>query len=237
MATKKATAATAPQRITAWSYSRLRDYRKCPRYAKYKHVDRMKEPGNQAMDRGSAIHTLAENFAKKTAARQKCPPELAHFEEEFRALQKRNVIVEEQWAFTCKWEETGWFDKDAWCRVKTDLCFQRLDVNHLVIIDHKTGKVSGRQDDYDEQLKLFATAGLIKFPTVDAVDPRLWYLDHGVELPEEETLFTRDQLPDLIKYWDKATKAMLTDTRFAPKPNDGCRWCHFSRAKGGPCEY
>lgn len=225
-----------PQKITAWSYSRLRDYRKCPFYAKCKHVDRMKEPGNQAMDRGSAIHTLAENFVKKTAARQKCPPELAAFEEEFRTLQKRPTVVEENWAFTSQWTETGWFDKDAWCRVKVDLCFQRLDVNHLVIVDHKTGKV-GTRDDYDEQAKLYATAGLIKYPTVEAVDPRLWYLDHGIEMPEDEVLFTRDQLPSLIKYWEKATKAMLTDTRFAPRPNDGCRWCHFSKAKGGPCKF
>lgn len=229
--------ATKPAlKITAWSYSRLRDYRKCPFYAKCKHVDRMKEPGSPAMERGSTIHSLAEHFVKKDATRKKCPPELAAFEEEFRQLQKRNTIVEENWAFTNQWTETGWFDGNAWCRVKVDLCFQRLDVNHLVVIDHKTGKVGGL-NDYEEQAKLYATAGLIKFPTVDAVDPRLWYLDHGVEVPEEEVLFERAQLPDLIAYWNKATKVMLADTTFKPRPNDTCRWCHFSKAKGGPCKF
>lgn len=221
------------RRMLAWSYSRFNDYRQCPYKACCKHVLKMKEPGSPALDRGSAIHKLAEQFAKakKTA---KCPEELYCFEEEFRELQKINVVVEEQWAFTSTWDETGWFDADAWCRVVVDCAFVSKKRNYLVIIDHKTGKLN---EAHLGQLSLYALAGMLKYPTVDGVDVRLWYLDHGIEMPEEETVYTRVDIPRLKKEWEKNVKAMMADTVFKAKPNSNCKYCHFSKAKGGPCKF
>ena len=53
-----------PKMITSWSFSRYSDYQQCPAKAKYKHVLRMKEPPNDAMARGTAIHTMAEDYIK-----------------------------------------------------------------------------------------------------------------------------------------------------------------------------
>lgn len=220
-------------RITAWSFSRLQDYRKCPQFAKFKHVDKIKEPGNDAMTRGSAIGKMAEDFinARKNVP---CPPEIMSFKEEFLELRKRKAVGEDQWAFNINWEETGWFDTDAWCRIKTDIYSLDLKTNVLLIIDNKTGKV---REEHEEQIMLYALGGLLKYPNIKAVDARLWYLDHGIEVPIEAKLYTPKDVPKLKAYWLYQIKPMLADTRFSPKPSNACRWCFFRKSNNGPCEY
>lgn len=229
----KPTAAT--QRLTAWSFSRWNDYRKCAKYAFFKHVLRMKEPGNDAMTRGGEIGTLAEEFAKANP-RKKCPPELQTFEQEFRELQKihkkTGVRSEEEWAFTQFWAPTGWFDKDAWCRVKVD-CFYAVNRKGMVI-DYKTGKVN---ENHLEQLSLYALAALVMVDDIDEVEVQLWYTDQGIQKPDSPQVYTRADLPALKKEWAANTKPMLSDGRFAEKPGKACTWCHFSKGKGGPCKY
>lgn len=229
----KPSAASPAGRITAWSFSRWNDYRKCARFAYFKHVLRLKEPGNAAMDRGAAIGELAEKFAK-AKKRAKCPTELQTFEQEFRDLQCRVVMSEEEWAFTSKWAKTGWFDKDAWCRVKVDCAYVDEKRNILVVIDYKTGKIN---ETHLEQLSLYALAGMIVEPTVVGVEVQLWYLDHGVQKPDAPKIYPRSELAKLKKEWEKNTKTMLSDGRFPEKPGKACTWCHFSQAKGGPCKY
>jgi RecB family exonuclease len=220
-------------RITAWSFSRWNDYRKCPKFAYFKHVLRLKEPGNEAMDRGAAIGELAEKFAK-ASKRAKCPAELKTFEQEFRDLQGRVVMSEEEWAFTKEWKKTGWFDKDAWCRVKVDCAFVDETANKMTVIDYKTGKIN---ELHLEQLSLYALAGFLVEETVAEVEVQLWYLDHGVLKPDQPKVYSRKDVPALKKEWEKNTKPMLSDGRFQEKASKACTWCHFSKAKGGPCKF
>ena len=222
----------AAAKIEAWSFSRLQDWRGCARKAKYKHIDKIKEPGNEAMERGSAIDKMEGDFI--TGALKKCPPEIKSFEAELLELRKRKAIVQEQWAYDKNWVEVGWFDKEAWCRIKTDVYTHDLKTNTMLVVDMKTGKI---REEHKEQVKLYALGGLMKLPTVDVVDARLWYTDQAVELPEEPELYTRADVPALKKYWAAQVKPMLADTRFAPKPSSNCRYCFFSKAKGGKCEY
>jgi hypothetical protein len=44
--------------ITQWSYSRLKVFESCPKKAEYAFIQRIKEPGNKAMDRGKDIHKM-----------------------------------------------------------------------------------------------------------------------------------------------------------------------------------
>ena len=225
----------AVQKIEAWSFSRLQDYRKCALFAKYKHVDKLKEPGNAAMDRGSAIGKMVEDFIKVSGnASRKPASEIAAFGAEFLELRKRKASCEDQWAFDKEWNEVDWFAKDAWLRVKTDIYSFDLASNTLLVVDVKTGKV---REEHLEQLKLYALGAFLKFPTAAFVDVRLWYLDGGIEVPAEPKVYSRAELPALKVYWLKETKGMLADTRFAPKPGYGCKYCFFSKAKQGPCQY
>ena len=237
----------APQQLkplTSWSFSRYSDYKKCPALFKYKHLLGMKEPGNAAMQRGTDIHAYAEHYVlgREKALR----PELALFKEEFNELKKQKVkYIEESWTWKANWSaETEWNDwAGAWLRVKLDAAYRNLQHNALVIIDHKTGKFNDyRLGEYGEQLELYGLAGLIKFPDVAVVSPRLWYLDAGVIYPNGETgqpelEYTRADEPRLRKIWLKRVEPMFKDKTCKPTPSSGCQWCHFRKSNNGPCQY
>jgi RecB family exonuclease len=229
--------------ITAWSMSRYNDYIKCPALAKYKHVDKLKEPGNAAMERGTAIHKLAEDYVKGLLV--KLPAELKGFTDEFKALKaaykkkKWPMIVEDQWAFTNTWDETEWNNwADCWLRVKIDIAYQ-TDENILYVTDYKTGKMNDRNNaEYMVQLELYALAALLMSTAEDiTVVPNLWYLDAGATFPPEPAKFTKADLPKLKKTWEARVKPMLADRKFAPRPSNNCRWCHFRKENNGPCKF
>lgn len=100
------------KKITAWSFSRYSTYKTCPYKLKLTAIDKLKEPKNQAMERGAQIHELAEQYIKGKIAR--LPPELKLFEAEFKRLKAQfkkkisGMVVEDNWSFTKDWDETAW---------------------------------------------------------------------------------------------------------------------------------
>lgn len=232
------------KQITSWSFSRYGDYKQCPLKAKLKHIDKMQEPKNAAMERGAHIHNLAEDYIKGKL--RTLPPELKLFKEDFAMLRKQykkkisGMVVEDNWAFTKDWDETMWNDwVGCWVRIKLD-CAHHEDLETLIITDWKTGKFRPDQnDDYVEQLELYGLAALLLHPHIEVVKPQLKYLDTGDTFPQPDNpiTFTRADIPKLKKLWEKKTKPMLTDTIFAPRPNAFCKWCHFRKSNGGPCKF
>lgn len=230
--------------LIAWSFSRYNDYKKCPAFFCYKHLMGMKEPGNAAMNRGSDIHTLAERYTTKTLP--KLPAELGNFKEEFKDLRAQKVkYVEESWTWTANWagetSPTDW--ANAWLRVKIDCAYVNVPHNALVVIDHKTGKFNDyKLAEYLDQLEFYGLAGLIKFPDVRVVSPRLWYLDAGIIYPDgsekqPELEYFRADEPKLRKLWLKKIEPMFRDKTFKPTPNHDCTYCHYRKSNNGPCKY
>ncbi len=220
--------------VLAWSYSRYADYKQCPARFKYKHLMKLPDPGNAAMERGNVIHKLAEDYVKSKL--DKVPPELKGVAAELDFLRDNFATAEEQWGFTRQWEwigRTGWFGDDVWFRAKTDV---RLlyDDDTLLLGDWKTGK---KYFSNEEQIELFALAGYRRYPQVTEVDARLWYTDADPEDNEIQRVYKASELDAVQRDWDKRVVPMFKDRRFAPTPNDKCHWCPFSKAKGGPCKF
>lgn len=220
------------EKITAFSYSRYSEYQTCPLKAKLKCIDNLKEPSNEAMERGSKIHGLAEDYLTRRIKR--LPKELKLFDKEFKALLKDGapLMVEEQWAFDKNWKSYDWFSKETYCRMMIDVAENYLEMGELVLIDHKTGKV---RENHVEQCGLYALGAFMKFPDASRIVAKLWYLDQGVEV--KEVFDRKKDLPRLKKLWKANVRPMLNDTFFAPRPNNFCRWCHFRKDNGGPCQY
>lgn len=228
--------------LTAWSYSRYSDWAGCPLACKLKHIDRIKEPPNAAMERGIAIHTMAEGYVKGTLA--KLPPELALFKDEFAMLRKlykskkTPMMVEDNWAFTKDWDESRWDDwTHCWVRIKLD-CAHYITPVELVVTDWKTGKFSEyKAAEYMTQLSLYALSAMLLHPHLERVQVRLGFTDQGLMYPPAPLVYTREDLPKLKKEWNARVKPMMADTKFPPKPNHGCQWCYYGqsgKAKGGP---
>lgn len=250
----KSIIATLPQKqFTSVSFSRYGDYRQCPMRAALKHLHKFKtkemikaemEPPdpNHPFVRGSRIAKEAENFLTKKV--KQVPIDLMPVAKEYRELLKQgNLSVEQSWGFTRDWKPcspTDW--NNCWLRVQIDVCrIEEVkkygDIVHIT--DNKSGKYSPyKNEEYIEQLELYGTAGMARMPTVIEATARLLYSDLGVTFPAGKPMSWRiDALPALKKTWEKRFKPMQNDTRFAPKPNFGCRYCDFSKEKGGPCKY
>lgn len=219
----------AAQRFTAWSFSRYSTWSKCPFQAKCKFIDKLPEPPSPALDRGDKIHKLAEAFVKGPV-RAPVPEELETFAAEFKVLRAKKAKTELQLAFTVNWEPCEWFAKDAWVRIVADALLRKTSTV-LRIIDYKTGKM---REESKDQLGLYAIAGFSEDPKLKQVHGELWYLDQGEDiiLP-----FDRKQCDDLKTEWSDKVAPMMADTCFVPRPNNNCRWCAFSKAKGGPCKF
>jgi len=182
--------------VTSWSYSRYRDYKRCPWYFHEKHIAKKPDgdpAGSPAMARGSAIGAMAEDYVKGVL--KKLPPELKLFAKQFEAIRKLKgydreeptVFVEESWCFDRDWKSVAWNDWDrVWLRVKMDLCGIDGPTNVLRPVDHKTGKYREYElPSYLEQLEIYALGGLLKFTDVVGVSPELWFLDEGLSYPRD----------------------------------------------------
>lgn len=234
MAVRRKAGKAGPAKIEAWSFSRFNDYESCPLMAKFKHVDRIKVPPNDAMKRGSHIHKLCEDYVKGAA--KELPEELEAFREEFEALRgmASRMQLEAQIAVDRKWEPCDWFSPKAWLRVVYDSGNIDPDDSTVFIVrDYKTGKI--REEKGIQQLGLYAPAIFAHVSdSIETIRAELWYLDAG-EIIEQE--YARTDAPRLAKQWEKDTKKMLADTAFKPTPGRFCTWCDFSKDKLGKCEY
>lgn len=225
--------------FTSFSFTRYNDHKQCPLKAKLKHLDKIEEPPNEAMDRGAAIGRLAEMFLKGET--KKLPDALSKFADKFkeiRDLKKKHpqrVIIEDNWTLTKDWSITKWNDWDgAYARVKIDAAYLSSPTT-MVLIDWKTGKYRAeKREEYIEQLELYALSALAVNPQLEKVEAFLCYLDVGVTFPSEpdevkSLTFTRHDVPNLKRLWDRRVRAMMLAKAFPPRPTDKCRYCHYRK--------
>lgn len=224
----------------SWSYSKLLDFEQCKYRYKLKHIDRVPEAKSEAADRGTAMHTMAENFV--LGKLKSLPTELLKFSNDFVALRTKfetnHVSLEGEWAFDKNWEPTAY--KTGWLRMKADaVCFNKLvKPTEAVVIDYKSGKKWGNECKHGEQTQLYSLATALRNPTVKKITAELWYLDKD---DLTTVTYTREQAIALLKPFDKRAgridKAHETGV-FEPNPNPfTCQWCPYGPNKSKECTH
>lgn len=219
--------------ITSVSYSRLLDFEQCPYRVKLKYIDKVPEAKSEAADRGTAIHSMAENFVN--GALKELPHELRHFEADFEALRARykagQVSLEGDWGFTQNWEKAEW--KKAYLRMKLDACV--IQGKNAIVIDYKTGSNYAKEIVHGEQCQLYTIATFLRNPQIETVKAELWYLDKD---DLRQVQYTRNDALRYIKPYEKRFAKVTTATAFPPASNYfACKWCSFGPNKGGECQY
>lgn len=227
---------------TAWSYSRLSQYRKCPRQFFFAIVEKRPIPKAPAMERGTAVHDGIQRYIEgKAKALPKLPPnqkgEAFSMTAPVVALYKRlrtlKAQCELEYAVDEKWRPSSWFDPTTWLRAKLDARLWVPKDKVSEVYDHKTGKE--RAEEHAEQLEIYAAVEWQHQPLAEEVRASMVYADGGgittAVFTDRETTLKR-----LMKKWAKEAKPMLTDRKFKATPGSECKWCPFSSRRGGPCD-
>ena len=218
-------------RITQWSYSRLTTWETCPLKARFKFVDKIKTPGSPAANRGLELHKQSAEYL--TNPEMEFPIALHNVRSVLDKLRTPTVKAELQIAVTKEWTPTAWFAPDVYCRVIYDV----LDVSggEAYVGDLKSGKI--REEEHEDQLSLYAAAVLSTEQGVEEVTAAVFYSDHPLKKdvnPLSKT-YKISELKGLRKSWDDRAGKMLADDIFAPKANPTCRYCDYSKKRGGAC--
>lgn len=224
--------------ITSSSFSRIEVFDKCKfqAYLKYglkiPEPDRPLPPGKleHANDRGTRIHTAAEEFINGKNKTGKLIRELLTFEEEFnhlRALFPQGIVhLEGEWGMTKDWEPCDW--RVAWLRLKLD-AIVHMSEEEAIAIDFKSGKRFGNEIKHAEQLALYQLVTFLRYPKLKVVHTELWYTD--VDHLERKT-YERERGLRMLRTFDSRFKRMTSATEFPPNPNRfSCQYCPYGTKK------
>lgn len=203
-----------------WSFSNLELYETCPK--KYYHLrvaKDVKDKGNAVSNYGSEAH---KHFEDRLVKGTTLPLDLRHHEKVLKKLEdaKGEGLGEQKLALTRDFEPTGFFDKDVWVRGIVD--YTKHNAPHLVIVDHKFGKM---KEGFD-QLKLMAAMLFAYMPEIETCTAMYYW---AKEKKITSIKFTRDDIPDIwaaflprVEQMEKAWKT----TDFPARTNYLCkRYC------------
>jgi|SRR6478736_3995381 len=212
-----------PAKVWSWSYSKLKNYRTCPR--RYHDIDVAKlyvEPGEakpgSPLYEGNRLHKAFEDRIKDGT---KLPADFAMHEEAMVRLASLpgTTLVEQQLAIKEDLSPSDWFGRETWYRAKCD--FLNISENGKVAlaIDYKTGKIL----EDSEQLALMAECIFSHYPNVLAVRTEFWWMRDDAATREDFRRRNRHET------WQKLLPEVMTlkqahDTMtFPPKQNGLCR--------------
>jgi hypothetical protein len=211
-----------------WGFTKLDVFRTCKAKFKYQFLDKLPQGSSPAMERGAAIHEDIEAYLNGWSP-VLCK-EAESWKEPLDALRKHQHKGEQALGIDKDWVLLpDWFDKRTWLRVKMDAHYR--DGPMMSVIDFKSGKF---REPSTDQVELYAVAGLSIHPDIETVKAEFWFIDTGDVYSRD---YTRAELYGLRKKYERESAPMYSEEAWAPFPSRECRWCPYSRTKGGPCKF
>lgn len=216
----------------AYTYSRLNDADQCLSLFKFRHIDKRPEPSSPHFVKGNRIHNGLESFLKGHVP--KIPAEAESLAVEIKGLKKfKGLRSEEAWGFDEQWKplphESGYFSPLDKVRAKIDVL--KISGVQATVIDFKSGQV---RDAGEDQVRFYGLLALLKEPKVKVAALELWFVEHG-EIRTYDPV-KRVDADRLKASYNKRFIAISSETKFPPKVSMKCKWCAFSKYKGGPCK-
>lgn len=257
----------SPSRLEKWESCPLRAKlelldKRCPRcfkgtlrgkWGEVQICDTCKQPlpVPEAFARGDDIGNRLDKFL---LGGKVIPPEIKNAE--VRSLVKavkaeikdRTSFIQKWIKLDHKWRPLADDNWSAWFNGRLDAMRTVLKGRVMHVVDWKTGgidKTTGAPKTevgtkYEDQVSSYQTTVLSYYPEAERVTGTLVFLDtaegkdpYVVPCPE----LTREELPKIQKKWHKRLAPYFADRDFAPRCSSVCRFCAFSKGKGGPCPY
>ena len=212
----------------AWGFSKLDTYRTCPAKFKFQFIDKLPSGSSPAMERGTKMHQNIESYLNGWVTT--LIPEVISWKEAIDALKEKDFKAEQALGFDKEWGKlSDWFGKTTWLRVKMDASY--VEGNKGTAIDFKSGKY---RVPSTEQVELYAIGLHAANPSLMEVSAEFWFLDTGETY---ERTYTAKELLDLRKKYEQYVAPIYADETWTPAPSNNCRWCPYSKTKGGLCKY
>ncbi len=209
-------------------FSKLDVFRACPQKFKFQFIDKLPQGSSPAMERGGKMHENIEMYLNGWT--NDLIPDNEDWKDAFDALKKHDFKGEQSLGFDKDWNRLpDWFDRKTWLRVKMDAYYREGD--EMTVIDFKSGKYRVPSQD---QIELYAVAGLSIFPDIKKVHAEFWFLDADETFKKT---YTATELLMLRKKYEDAFAPMYTERAWTPAPSAECRWCAYSKTKGGKCAF
>lgn len=223
-----------PADFLAWSFSRIKDFRSCPK--KIYHTAILKKwdagyIGYTESPQQAAGKEIDEAFTKRTQDKTPLPAKFAQWEPLMAAIDAApgTKFAQLPLAFDRMMNPCGTKDwNNTWLRCVLDLVI--VNGAHAFIWDYKNGKLYLDED----QLKLFAAAGFLYFPEVDIIDTSYVWLTQNAH---SDRTYRRRELPDLLNYFAPDVERMQIAFKTNNWPatpevagNFGCGYCSVNRA-------
>lgn len=205
------------------SYTKVSMYMECPAKKRYRYDERIPTPVSPAAARGTEYHSRLES------AINGAPPEdeFQFYNDYIAKLRANGARAEFAFALRKDWSITDWGDESAWVIGKADIWAPTLPIAHVQ--DWKTGKM---YDSHEKQGEFYSTALFSYVPEAREIKATFVYTDLR---KTRDWTYRRDDLEALRSRWTARIERMERDTECVPTPGFGCRFCSFSKSKGGPC--
>jgi len=220
---------TVYPKIKAWSYSAVSGHKQCPLRTRYAKIDRLPEPPNPAMARGTQLHRAFGAAVEHGIDQGLLAPEWYARSLELKA---RGAMSEKQLAFNAEWEPREWYAYDVWGRIIVDAIYE-ISPGIVQVIEFKSGKP---YPDHAAQLRLYALAGFIMYPHATEARAENWYCD-GPCSPMPGYVAQRSALPGLKQEFTAFAHDLLADDMFPARPGPHCSRCNFRKSGNGPCSH
>jgi CRISPR/Cas system-associated exonuclease Cas4 (RecB family) len=209
-------------------------FNKCPAKFKFNYIDKVKVEFivSPAMERGTEIHNSLEAFMNGHS--EHLHPDIhEHYGQFFFSLRETYTCQPEyKWGIDEDLAPCGYDHPDVMVRGFMDLRFVPED-ERVQVFEYKTGKI---YPEHTQQQWLYGVVTLLELPDQDGVDVTAVYLDQKqnkkIYYPASMMFEYR---PALLREIETIENTPLEE--FIPKPQWSCKWCQFSKANRGPCQF
>lgn len=221
--------------MIALSWSRISDYRQCPKKFNLKYIEKAQNFKIEDKDksvhlvRGGNVHSQLESYVVKKLKGEipnvTMPEVIGVTPLIDNIMANYNVLPENQIAIDENFKSVDWYSKAAWFRVIYDLIgFGKS----LLLVDWKTGKFNDYGGSMDElgQLHLSALVGMALWPDYDQCDTTYVFVDHKKTI---SCKFDHNDLEPMREKLIKEHRLINEEQEFKAKKNQFCRWCAATR--------
>lgn len=202
-----------------WSYSSMSLYLQCPRkYYRLRILKDIKEPPQEHLLYGSAVHKAAEEFIRDGTD---LPPKFEMFRPQLAAMKALNGEKHCEYEMGLKKDFTPckFDDPEVWVRGIVDLLVINGDTARIV--DYKTSKSSEYADT--KQLELLALLTFKHFPEIKTIKAGLLFLVAKDLVPK---VYQSEEQSDAWVKWinhARQLESSIANEMWNPKPNFTCR--------------